>query len=153
MFWVCIQASSGRRSHEGSYGGGTDYNSRYSYEDKGYGEDRSRGYRDERRSAGSFRDRSREEYPHRKAEQVDSGMPPPSSGPPRHVSSPRGSFRGRVSSRGTRGMSRLTLPRRSDAILGRKRGIMDSYSVRKRVLTSRAQADSLRRLKIQKLRR
>ncbi|XP_049833154.1 uncharacterized protein LOC126275441 isoform X1 [Schistocerca gregaria] len=148
------QASSARRSHEGSYGGGTDYNSRYSYtEDKGgYGEERGRGYREERRSAGAFRDRSREDYPHRKADHLDSDMPPPSSGPPRHVSSPRGSFRGRISSRGSRGLSRFMLARRADSILARKRRLVDSYTVRKQYL-ARAHAESLRRLKMQKLRR
>lgn len=155
-FGFAIQASSSRRSHEGGYGGGSDYSNRYGYSEEkgGYADERGRSYREERRSASSFRDRSREDYPHRKAEQLDSSMPPPSSAPPRHLSSPRGSFRGRISGRGTRGMSRMIFPRRVDTILIRKKNIMDSsYNFRKRMLAARSQAETLRRLKLQRLRR
>ncbi|XP_063240918.1 uncharacterized protein LOC134541413 isoform X2 [Bacillus rossius redtenbacheri] len=139
-----VQTSS-RRSHDGGYGG-SDYSNRYNYSDeKGSYGDRGRGYRDDRRSSGGFRDRSREDYIHRKSE--DSGMPPPSGMPTRHMS--RGTFRGRM--RGTRGFTRI-LTRRADSFLVRRRGAMD-YLVRKRILTSRTQADNLRRLKLQKLRR
>ncbi|XP_069677621.1 uncharacterized protein [Periplaneta americana] len=150
-----VQASSSRRSQEGSYGGGSDYSNRYGYSEEkgGYGDERGRGYREERRSASSFRDRSREDYPHRKAEQLDSSMPPPSSAP-RHLSSPRGSFRGRISGRGTRGMSRMIFTRRADNLLIRKKSLMDSsYTFRKRMLAARSQAENLRRLKLQRLRR
>lgn len=155
-FGFAIQASSSRRSHEGSYGGGSDYSNRYGYSEEkgGYADERGRGYREERRSASSFRDRSREDYPHRKAEQLDSSMPPPSSAPPRHLSSPRGSFRGRISGRGTRGMSRMIFPRRVDSLLIRKKSILDSnYTFRKRMLAARSQVENLRRLKLQRLRR
>ncbi|KAJ9597082.1 hypothetical protein L9F63_027028 [Diploptera punctata] len=152
MFWVCIQASSSRRSHEGSYGGGNDYSNRYGYEEKGgYADERGRGYREERRSSSGFRDRSREDYPHRKSDQLESSMPPPSSAPPRHVSSPRGSFRGRIG-RG-RGMSRMIFSRK-DSMISKRRSLMDSsYSFRKRLLAARSQAENIRRLKLQRLRR
>jgi len=154
-FGFAIQASSSRRSHEGSYGGGSDYSNRYGYSEEkgGYVDERGRGYREERRSASSFRDRSREDYPHRKAEQLDSSMPPPSSAPSRHLSSPRGSFRGRISGRGTRGMSRMIFPRRVDTVLKKKSILDSSYTFRKRMLATRSQADNLRRLKLQRLRR
>ncbi|KAJ9592536.1 hypothetical protein L9F63_015809 [Diploptera punctata] len=147
-----VQASSSRRSHEGSYGGGNDYSNRYGYEEKGgYADERGRGYREERRSSSGFRDRSREDYPHRKSDQLESSMPPPSSAPPRHVSSPRGSFRGRIG-RG-RGMSRMIFSRK-DSMISKRRSLMDSsYSFRKRLLAARSQAENIRRLKLQRLRR
>nr|CAD7424690.1 unnamed protein product [Timema monikensis] len=119
-----VQASSGRRSHEGGYSGASDYTNRYSYSEVkgGYGEERGRGgYRDERRSSATagFRDRSRDDYSHRKSE--DSGMPPPSSAPMRHLST-RGSYRGRISTRG-RGMSRI-MTRRTEPFFLRKRGLL-----------------------------
>nr|CAD7197374.1 unnamed protein product [Timema douglasi] len=149
-----VQASSGRRSHEGGYSGASDYTNRYSYSEVkgGYGEERGRGgYRDERRSSATagFRDRSRDDYSHRKSE--DSGMPPPSSAPMRHLST-RGSYRGRISTRG-RGMSRI-MTRRTEPFFLRKRGGFDSsYALRKKVLTSRTQMENLRRLRLLKLRR
>ena len=152
MFWVCMQASSSRRSHEGTYGGGNDYSNRYGYSEEkgGYGDERARGYREDRRSAAGFRDRSREDYSHRKSEQLES-MPPPSSAPPRHLSSPRGPFRGRISR--ARGLSRMIFSRR-DAIISKKRSFMDtSYSFRKRVLARTQQAENIRRLRLQRLRR
>nr|CAD7256739.1 unnamed protein product [Timema shepardi] len=149
-----VQASSGRRSHEGGYSGASDYTNRYSYSEVkgGYGEERGRGgYRDDRRSSATagFRDRSRDDYSHRKSE--DSGMPPPSSAPMRHLST-RGSYRGRISTRG-RGMSRI-MTRRTEPFFLRKRGGFDSsYALRKKVLTSRTQMENLRRLRLLKLRR
>ncbi|XP_067008470.2 uncharacterized protein [Anabrus simplex] len=143
------QASSARRTHEGGYEGGADYSNRYSYSDdkEGY------GYREERRPTGGFRDRSRDEYSHRKQEPLEVSMPPPSSGSSRYVSSVRGSYRGRIRTRGFRGISKLSLARRTSSFLARKRSLVDPNAVRKRIVSARTQADTLRRLRILKLRR
>ncbi|KAG8229630.1 hypothetical protein J437_LFUL002355, partial [Ladona fulva] len=153
-----MQASSSRRSHEGSY---SEYN-RYSFsEDKGYGEER-RSYRDDRRS---YREHShgdhggygsRDEYSHRKERlEADRGESSVMEG--RHPPL-RGSYRGRSSERGRlrrvlRGVPRVVIVRRADGMVLKRRSIVDHpYSVRKRIISARSQ-EYLKKLRNQKFRR
>lgn len=126
------QATSSRRSHDGGYGGdgysGSGNTSRY--ESTSYSERRS--FADERR--GSFR--SRDDY--RKPVNMTSASSVRQS--------PRGGYRGRVSSRGTRG-TRVGL---RDGIIRRR--VVDT-GFRKRGAALRSTSDYLRRLKISRLRR
>ncbi|XP_071444813.1 trichohyalin isoform X2 [Hetaerina americana] len=150
-----MQASSSRRSHEGSF---SEY-TRYSFEDKSYGEER-RSYRDDRRSyrEHSHGDHSgyssRDEYSHRKERLEDRGESSMMEG---RRPSLRGGYRGRSLDRGRlrrviRGVPRVVLVRRTDGLL-LKKSIMDHpYSVRKRIISARPQ-DYLKKLRTQKFRR
>ncbi|XP_017780072.1 PREDICTED: zinc finger protein on ecdysone puffs-like isoform X2 [Nicrophorus vespilloides] len=118
-------------SHERSFGSGSrEYNS------SRYESDR-RSFSSDGRSSGPFSGR-KEEF----------RKPPPP--PPPISSSPRGGYRGRVSSRG---MIRSRLRERPlSSSVRRTRLLESSYGVRRRVLTGRTH-DYARRLKISKMRR
>lgn len=127
------QAPSSRRSHDGGYGGdsyssgnASRYESSQSYSDR-------RSFGDDRRPAF----RSRDDY--RKPVSLPSGSSVRQS--------PRGGYRGRVSSRRGARASRIGL---RDGIIRRR--VVDS-GFRKRGATLRSTSDYLRRLKISRLRR
>lgn len=135
-----MQASSMHRSHD--YGDGLDYSSRSygGYESKrisGYGGDERRNlFREERERIRS------DDFQFRK----------PLSISIRH-STPRGSsYRGRSYSRGLRSGYRQTESYRGSGGFLRKRAVMETYGVRRRVATGKTQ-EYLRRLKLYKLQR
>lgn len=143
---LCVifgQAPSSRRSHDGGYGGGDGYGNAGRYESSqgggagGYSDRRS-SFNDDRRS--TFRP-PRDDY-----------RKPVSTAPSTTTrASPRGSgsYRGRVSSRGTRG-NRLSI--REGLV---RRRVVDTASyLRKRGTTIRSSTtDYLRRLRINRIRR
>lgn len=123
------QATSSRRSHEGGYGDGYSGGGNAGRFDSSASYSERRSFAEERR--GSFR--NRDDY--RKPVSVPAGSV---------RQSPRGGYRGRVSSRGARG-NRIGL---RDGIIRRR--VVDS-GFRKRGAAIRS--DYLRRLKISRLRR
>ncbi|KAF4520415.1 hypothetical protein B566_EDAN003986 [Ephemera danica] len=174
------QASSHHRSHESS---SFDYgNSRYGggYEEKNYDRYREerRNYRDHH-SGERERYSPRDEYLHHRKEMKEvmdrhdmgrSSMPPPPPPMnPRHSASPRrSSFRGRGGlerGRGSRGRSSIrgsTRGSRSSLSIRKQDGIGSvkrkslaeaSYTIKKKILSTRTSQEHLKKLRMQKIRR
>lgn len=118
-----IQAPSSRRSHEGE----SFSNSGARYHSNSFNEDRS-----------FTRDRRPSSFTRREEIRKPLGPPP--------LSSPRGGYRGRISSRGIRAA-------RLREGVSRRRLLESSYAVRRRSAATRVSLDYRRSLKLSRLRR